>query len=503
VDAALNHYLWLYARHQGKKEYALKLARLWSQKGNHAEAAAVLAPLMKDNPELDIQRWYALEVLLTGDFNKALKVYRKAWEEGDTHKETIINLARLYGRKQQFAKSASMWEEAGRRQLTQGELRWEAALAYSYARRYQDAVTILKPVERDNPNYPRIQVFLGQLHFYQKHWSQAAHYFQAYLEKHPEDLEVRKLLAEALAFKPQTRKEAIEEYGELLKRNADPRVLLRRVALLLDAQRWEEARQELEQCPPPQEPQLLKEQARLFLWLGELDEALKRYDDYLKREPRDGEASLEKARVLTFLGRGPEALKVLGNLRGTLSAVGLQRPERRHLLVASIEAALANKDWREASQWALRLYSCQFSKKSRPAKDWREARLWTEEERLQRSGRPGKFRLAKASSRNNKEGNQEKLTLEERTWVARALCHTSTPECYILAANLMVQNLYKNRYHHASLIILRNVPRFRGVSKPQTAQKSGRTFSVGRPGHRVGRRPNRHGVLPPGAEVQT
>jgi tetratricopeptide (TPR) repeat protein len=38
-DQALAHYLWLYAHHRGKKEHAVALARLWAQKGNHAEAA--------------------------------------------------------------------------------------------------------------------------------------------------------------------------------------------------------------------------------------------------------------------------------------------------------------------------------------------------------------------------------------------------------------------------------------------------------------------------------
>ncbi len=456
-DEALTHYLWLYVRHQGKKEYALKLARLWSQKGNHAEAAAVLASLMKDKPELDVQRWYALEVLITGDFDKALKVYRTAWESGDTHKETIINLARLYGRQQQFGKAAAMWEEAGRRQLVQGELRWEAALAYSYAHRYGDAVAILKPVERENPKYPRIQAFLGQLHFYQKHWGQAAHYFRAYLEKQPEDLEVRRLLAEALAFKSETREEAIDAYGDLLHRTDDINVRLRRVALLLEAQRWEEAQRDLAQCPAPQDPRLLKELARLYLWLGELEEARKRYDAYLAKEPHDKGAALEKARVLTYLGRSQEAREMLRGLRGHFASGSSSSPEERLVLIASIEAALAGKDWQEASQWALRLYSCQFHQKGRSPRDWREAHRLMEEERLQRSVQNRKPRLARVSHTSDSEEESEevtKLTLEERTWVARALCHSADPECLDLAVDLLIENLWKNRYHHPSLIIL-------------------------------------------------
>ena len=70
-DRALNQYLWLYARNQGQKEYALALARIWAQKGNHAEAAGVLGPLMEEQPDLALRRWYALELLLIGDFDKA------------------------------------------------------------------------------------------------------------------------------------------------------------------------------------------------------------------------------------------------------------------------------------------------------------------------------------------------------------------------------------------------------------------------------------------------
>ena len=142
-DRALNQYLWLYARNRGQKEYALALARLWAQKGNHAEAAGVLGPLMEQQPDPALRRWYALELLLIGDFDKAQTQYHKAWEEGDTHQETIINLARLYARKNHFTKAAGLWDEASRRQLIKGELRWEAALTYSYAHRYQDALEII------------------------------------------------------------------------------------------------------------------------------------------------------------------------------------------------------------------------------------------------------------------------------------------------------------------------------------------------------------------------
>jgi tetratricopeptide (TPR) repeat protein len=470
-DEALKHYLWLYARHQGKKEYALKLARLWAQKGNHAEAAAVLSPLLQDKPELDIQRWYALELLLTGDFDKAQKIYRTAWEAGDTHKETIINLARLYGRRQQFAKAAGMWDEAERRQLVQGELRWEAALAYSYAQRHGDAVAILKPVERDNPKYPRIQAFLGQMHFYQKHWGQAAHYFQAYLEKHPEDLEVRKLLAEALAFKAETKGEAIEAYGELLQRADDPNVRLRRAALLLEAQRWEEARQELAQCPPFAEPKLLKEQARLYLWLGDLEESFKRYDAYLAREPRDGGAALERARVLTYLGRSHEAQENLRSLRAGLAGGRADPLEGRAVLAASIEAALAGRDWQEASQLALKLYSSQFPQKGKPARDWREARGWQEEARQQRLAKNGKLKTVKASYQPESDAEEEfsALSVDERTWVARALCHLDDADSLTLAADLLSDNLWKNRHHHPSLIILAAIlprlPRYGDLSR--------------------------------------
>ena len=79
TDRALNQYLWLYARHRGQKEYALALARIWAQKGNHAEAAGVLGPLMHQQPDLELRRWYALELLLIGDFDKAQREYHQAW----------------------------------------------------------------------------------------------------------------------------------------------------------------------------------------------------------------------------------------------------------------------------------------------------------------------------------------------------------------------------------------------------------------------------------------
>ncbi len=449
-DAALKHYLWLYSKNQGRKEYALKLARLWSQKGKHTEAVAVLAPLMDDQPDPELRRWYALELLLTGDPEEALRQYRRAWEAGDTHQETIINLARLYARQKQFSRAAGMWDEARRRQLLHGELRWEAALTYSYAHRYGEAVEVLKPVERDNPKYPRLLLFLGQLHFYQKHWGQAAHYFKAYLEKHPQDAEARRLLAEALAFQPDTREEAIAAYGELASRQGDLEARHRRIALLLEAKKWQAAEQELKSCPLPQEPRLLVEQARLCLWAGDLEGALARLEEYGKREPRDLNARLLRARVLTFLGRPQEAQELLR----TLPASG-KDAESRAVLMATIEAALAQKDWRQAEHVALRLYGSQFPDKVRPPADWREARLWTGEgSRRAREGGSG-LALQEASLREREEEREEaRLGLEERTWIARALCRSTSPEAVELAVDLCLKNLRQQRYHHATLLIL-------------------------------------------------
>ena len=88
LDQALTQYLWLYGHHGAKQEYALALARLWDRKGNHVEAAGILAPLMADQPSLELRRWYALELLLVGDFAKALKTYQAAWEAGDSNQES-------------------------------------------------------------------------------------------------------------------------------------------------------------------------------------------------------------------------------------------------------------------------------------------------------------------------------------------------------------------------------------------------------------------------------
>ena len=400
TDKALAHYLWLYGHYQGKREYALALARLWARKGNHAEAAGVLAPLMGEQPDPELRRWYGLELLLTGDFTGSLQEYRAAWEAGDTHKETIVNLARLYGRQRHFAKAAAMWDEASRRQLLTGELRWEAALTYSYARRFQDAVEVLKPVQGERRQDPRLQLFLGQLHFYQKHWGQAAHYFTAYLEKHPQDAEVRTQLAEALSFQPDGLDGALAQYGETLKVKDDPGLRLRRISLLLKARRWEEAARELKDCPVPPDPRLLKEQAHLFLWLGDLNGALTHYDLFLKQSPQDQAGRLEKAKVLTYLGRAPEALTVLNRLRQ-------EQPQDPAVRVAAIEAYLTCRDYGKALKLA--------QKELEPL-----------------SG----------------------LGPEERALVARCYFHSPDPKDLKRATDLVVENLHENRYHHPSLLIL-------------------------------------------------
>ncbi len=326
-EQALAHYLRLYAQTGGQKEYALILTRLWSQKGQHAEAAAVLAPLMNQNPSLEERRRYGLELLLAQEYGQSLKAYRQAWDAGDSHKETILNLARLHSQKQQFRQAANFWDEAERRQLLDPELRREAALTYSYARRYQDAVSVLQPVDRQDP---KMLLFLGQMHFYQKHWNQAAHYYQKYLQHFPQDAAVRQQLAQVLAFEPERLAEAAHQFDETAKITGDPCLQLQKAAVLLqlaqDASsdpshrdqapaRWAEAEAALRQIPiDGLSPELLREQGRLFLWLGDLEPALDRLEKYLAQAPHDRQAQMDKARTLIYLQRGTEAADVLRRL---------------------------------------------------------------------------------------------------------------------------------------------------------------------------------------------
>ena len=435
VDQALGHYLWLYGRYQGKPEYALALARLWSQKGNHAEAAAVLGPLIKNKPDPELLRWYALELLLIQDFTKSLKAYEASWQAGDTHQETIINLARLYAQKRHFAKAAGFWDEASRRQLLKGDLAWEAALTYSYARRYGEALETLAPLHRRDPKNPKTLLFLGQLNLYQENWGRAAHYFSAYLREKPDDEAVQAQLAEVLSFRPETQEEALSRYGAILKRQDSLALRLKRVALLLQNRRWQDAAKELKDCPRATEPRLLREQARLCLWLGDLETALGHYQAFLQKEPRHREASLEMARVLIYLGRAPEALEVLRVLRVGQKDVRLDQPGDRVLLAAHIEATLSNQDYPEAERWAMRLFCSQFPEKHRLARNWAEARSWLQE------GPP-----------------PTPLDLEERAWVARVLCRRpdleKNGEISRTACDLIILNLQKDRYHHPSLLLL-------------------------------------------------
>jgi tetratricopeptide (TPR) repeat protein len=414
TDRALNQYLWLYARHRGQKEYALALARIWAQKGNHAEAAGVLAPLMRQAPDPELRRWYALELLLIGDFDKAQREYHQAWVAGDTNQETIINLARLYARKHRFGQAAAMWDEASRRQLIRGALRWEAALTYSYAHQYREALKIIEPLRQRNPKDPKLLLFSGQLQFYQKHWSQAAHYFSTYLELNPQDVEVRRELAEILSFKPDTRKEALTQYAEALKIKDDVNLRLRRISLLLEDQNWDQAAKELQECPIPEDPVLLRQQAHLYLWLGNLPEALNRYNLLLKKAPEDRVARLEKARVLTYLGRGSEALDLLNRLR-------MEQPGDQAVRVAAIEAYLSMRDFPKALALA--------QKELEPL---------------------------------------SKLSQDERALIARCYAHSSNPKDLYHAVNLLIENLWKNRYHQASLLILAAIlprlPRYKDLN---------------------------------------
>ena len=246
---------------------------------------------------------------------------------------------------------------------------------------------------------------------------------------------MRAQLAEVLSFRPETQEEALSQYSATLQRKDSLVLRLKRVALLLKNRRWEAAAVALKECPPAAEPGLIREQARLSMWLGDLEAALGHYHRFLQKEPRDRGASLDQARVLIYLDRAPEALEVLRGLRVSQVGVRLDQPGDKALLTAHIEAALANQDWLEAQRWALRLFCSQFPRKHRLARDWAEARRWLQEEQAPAG-----------------------LDLEERAWVARALCRhpelEKNGEIIRTACDLMILNLQQDRHHHPSLLIL-------------------------------------------------
>ena len=418
LDQAIVHYLALYAQSGGKKEYALVLARLWSQAGNHGEAAAVLAPLMAAQPTLEERRAYALELLLAGHYGQALKAYRQAWEAGDSHQETILNLARLSAQQQQFRQAAAFWDEAARRQLLTPDLRREAALTYSYARQYRDAIAVLQGVDRHDP---KLLLFLGQMHFYQKQWQQAIPYYREYLQHLPADGAARLQLAQVLSFRPETLEEAATEYEAAALASGDPGLLLQRAAVLLQlaqnvtddpsrrevaAKYWATAAAALRQVPSTGlKPELLREKGTLFLWLGDPEEALGCFEAYLQTQPHDRRVLLEKARTLIDLQRGADAAEVLRRLpppRATPFPAPPARSEgdeglekatspahfttarggegavtagsELEVLTLFLEAALVDRNWAEAQRRAWQLYLTQMPAGTSPPPSWTAAR---------------------------------------------------------------------------------------------------------------------------------
>ncbi len=62
-----------------------------------------------------------------------------------------------------------------------------------------------------------------------------------------------------------------------------------------------------------------------------------------------------------------------------------------------------------------------------------------------------------------------KLSQDERALVARCYAHSSDPKNLYRAVDLLTENLWKNRYHQASLLILASVlprlPRYEDLNR--------------------------------------
>lgn len=459
LDQALTHYLALYRESGGRAEYARALARIWSQKGDHGSAAAVLAPLLASGEaSLADRQQHALELLLAGDYRAAFTAYQRLWEGGDTSKETLVNLARLAAHRRQFGLAADLWDETRRRHLILGrELRQEAALTYAYAQRYREAIQILKPVPRDEA---KLLFFLGQMHFYQQNYHEAVHYYRRFLEKQPGDSAVRRQLAQTLSLLPESRQAAVEEYDRLLQQQDNPGDRLQKAAVLLQlAQDWAErqertsrrlaadywlaAEQELLRLDPAvlKTPEQQRQYYKLLMWLGAQEAASKALQVYLMHQPRDWEARQDQIRLLLYQQRGKEAAARLRELK--LAATANQDfPSPKELLALELETALAANDLAQAERTAWQLYLLPLGRQPAPA-SWRAAYR-----RLQELPQPPAF------------SSRERILLSR--FLVRKAAKQTEPDLIWLAVDLCLANLQdpelqqpeQRRYYHASLLLL-------------------------------------------------
>jgi len=312
--------------------------------------------------------------------------------------------------------------------------------------------------------------------------------------------------------------EAARQYEETAALTGDPRLQLQKAAVLLQlaqdasdspdyrrrqqaSARWADAEAALQEIlREGVSPEVIREQGRLFLWLGALEPALERLERYLEQAPHDRQALLDKARCLIYLQRGAAATEVLrrlppekdpapstGGPPGSLSlsrsgfsplpdqlsagdeAAGGEEPPGQRFLPGRIlsgattrragrhpqppvapdvdtlflEAALVDRNWPEAQRLAWQLYLSQFGAgQTHP-------RTWTAAHR----------RLQEDSAR-------QELSPEVRVLIARALCrHPRLDQdqgISRVAVDLCLGNLYNRRItapsqrrtYQASLMVL-------------------------------------------------
>ncbi|MFQ5928562.1 MAG: tetratricopeptide repeat protein [Acidobacteriota bacterium] len=193
-----------------------KLGQLQFAKKNYRLAADVFARFLQLRPWI-VQAYQikARAHIELNEIEEAIKGLEASLNYHGGNQENLKLLGKLYEQTKQYDKARELYSQS-LESASDPDIQFRLALLLSEAKRFTEAVSILRELKAAFPEHVQIKIALGRAHKGQKRYAEAAQVFQEVLEVEPSHFRANYELAETLAFLG-GRQQAIERFLHLLE----------------------------------------------------------------------------------------------------------------------------------------------------------------------------------------------------------------------------------------------------------------------------------------------
>lgn len=290
------------------------LAQAYVSAGKNQSAIRLYQQLVDKNPK-DIKLKLRLAEILgwVKKFKESEKLYREIIKKNPKQKEVYLKLAELLIWQNKYQEVINLIDNLGQIKGTKA-----ARLLYGRALLFSGkpilAKGIFEDLLTDYPENLEVKKLLADAYAYSKDYKEAIFQYRQILEE-VDQPDIKQSLAQVLSWDKQYQK-SIKLYDQLLANNDDQEIKRQKARVLGWSKNYKKALEEYKDLLNNEEDLAirLEMEAKQSYWQGEIKNAISKYRRLLNEEPANVEAAFDLSQIYSHQGMWPEAIKQYENI---------------------------------------------------------------------------------------------------------------------------------------------------------------------------------------------